>query len=903
MSQRKYQEVVTPGLRRLLVAILLLSAVLTVDSAYLGLITLLTWLGEPDLQGLLYQYAFLAHLVLGVVLIVPALIYSGLHLARAWKRPNRLAVRLGIGLFVVMLALFVSGILLTRGLPLFEVKDPGSRALIYWLHVATPLAAAWLFVLHRLAGKPIRWRSGLAIGALSIVMSAVGVALSLSSGTPPPPGDFTPSLARTAGGGLIAAEALMQDQYCVDCHADVHAQWEHSAHRFASFNNPAYLFSVRNTRKVALERDGDVRAARFCAGCHDPVPLFSGAFDEPDFDDEEHPTAHAGITCTACHAITELGSPRGNGDYIIDAPEHYPFAFSENARLRALNHLLIKGKPAHHRATFLKPLHRTSEFCGTCHKVHLPQALNKYKWLRGQNHYDSFLLSGVSGHGIASFYYPGEAEADCNGCHMPLAESDDFGAKPYTEGAGLEVRGHHFPGANTALPHLLGLPDAVNAAHREILEDSLRVDIFGLLAGNDVDAPITAPLGSAPTATVVPGNSFVVAIVLRTLTVGHLFTEGTADSNQVWLHVELTRDGDTIGTSGRRIDADGTIDPWAHFVNAWVIDRDGRRIDRRNAEDIFTKLYDHQIPPGAADVVFYRFTAPPGEGNLTVSATLNYRKFDTPYMRLFEGDGFDGNDLPVVAIASDSVSFGTPRESAVPAWQRWNDYGIGLLRKPGKGALRQAEQAFLQVAALGRTEGALNLARLYLREGRLEEAADRLEEARVGGSPPWSVAWFSAQVDLQFGKFDQAIEALEGIIATRFADARERGFDFSRDYRVHNRLAQALFERAKLERSDNAAATFLARAKDSYLEVLLLDPENVAAHYGLSQVYARLGDADAEGRHRAEHARYRVDDNARDRAIAAARRANPAADHAADPLVVYDLQRTEGATAMNEVTR
>ena len=48
MSQRKYQEVVTPRLRRLLVAVLLLSAVLTVDSAYLGLITLLTWLGEPD---------------------------------------------------------------------------------------------------------------------------------------------------------------------------------------------------------------------------------------------------------------------------------------------------------------------------------------------------------------------------------------------------------------------------------------------------------------------------------------------------------------------------------------------------------------------------------------------------------------------------------------------------------------------------------------------------------------------------------------------------------------------------------------------------------------------------------------------------------------------------------------
>ena len=28
-----------------------------------------------------------------------------------------------------------------------------------------------------------------------------------------------------------------------------------------------------------------VKASRWCAGCHDPVPFFSGAFDDPKFDD------------------------------------------------------------------------------------------------------------------------------------------------------------------------------------------------------------------------------------------------------------------------------------------------------------------------------------------------------------------------------------------------------------------------------------------------------------------------------------------------------------------------------------------------------------------------------------------------------------------------------------------
>ena len=71
----------------------------------------------------------------------------------------------------------------------------------------------------------------------------------------------------------------MMDDYCKECHADTHGAWSHSVHRFSSFNNPAYRFSVRETRKVGLEQDGTVQSSRFCAGCHDPVPFFSGAFD------------------------------------------------------------------------------------------------------------------------------------------------------------------------------------------------------------------------------------------------------------------------------------------------------------------------------------------------------------------------------------------------------------------------------------------------------------------------------------------------------------------------------------------------------------------------------------------------------------------------------------------------
>ena len=80
-------------------------------------------------------------------------------------------------------------------------------------------------------------------------------------------------------------------------------------------------------------------------------------------------------------------------------------------------------------------------------------------------------------------------------------------------------------------------------------------------------------------------------------------------------------------------------------------------------------------------------------------------------------------------------------------------------------------------------------------------------------------------------------------------------------------------------------------SEEHYRAAAELDPENVTAHYGLTQVYARLGERDLATRHRELHEIYRVDDNAHDRAVAIARKNDPAADHAADSIVVYDLGR------------
>ena len=895
-SQR---PVVGPRLRKLLLAVLALFALLVVNSAYLGAVTWRQWLTGAMLEDAAYQAMFLAHLALGLLITVPAIVYGALHLRRAIGRPNRLAVRLGLTLFACVLVLLGSGFALTRGVPLVELRDPVARSIAYWAHVATPLIACWLFVLHRLAGRPIRWAVGGAIGGLALVLGVAAMFLAETGQPQSAEQAYPPSFARTVGDDIV--EHLLREEDCADCHADAHAGWRHSAHRFASFNNPAYAFSVRNTRRKLLERDGHLAAARLCAGCHDPAPLFSGRFDDPQFDERGDPTAHIGIGCVSCHAIAAVGV-RGNADYTLAAPQRYPFAFAEHPALRWINGFLIKAKPALHKRSFLKPLHRSAEFCGTCHKVQLPQALNDYRWLRGQNHYDSFLLSGVSGHGVASFYYPDRAEANCNGCHMPLIASADFAARRFDASGERTVHAHGFPAANTALGHLLGFPDAVQTAHRRMLEGALRVDIFAAHVGADITAPLVAPL--RPRRLVLtPGGEYVFDIVLRNLTVGHLFTEGTADSNEVWLQVTAESGGRALGASGLLAAGDRAVDPWSHHVNAYVLDRHGNRIDQRNAEDIFTPLYNHQIPPGAAATAHYRLQVPEDlAGPVALRARLLYRKFDTTYLRHFQDAAFTTNSLPIVMIGEDEAVFPVRNANAfdgrdstppnIPEWQRWNDYGIGLLAKPERGALRQAEAAFRAVAGLGRAEGDLNLARVFLREGRLDEAADALGRAGHAGALPWSVAWFGAQVSRQNGDFDAAIDALTALAETRFPTARRRGFDFSRDYRLLNTLATTLFERAKLAPAD-AQAAWLERAATRHREALALDPENTAAHYGLAQVYGRLGDADAEARHRALHERYRKDDNAADRAVALARQRDAAANHAAAAVVVYDLRASD----------
>ena len=931
-ARKRYVRAVGPRLRVLLSVVFGLVALLGANSAYLSAITFLEWANRPTLyQNYFYQLMFLAHLVLGILLIGPVVVFGCVHMVNSWDRPNKRAVQVGYALFICALAVLITGVALTR-VDIFSfknigLKDPQLRNVAYWLHVITPLLAVWLYILHRLAGPRIKWRVGLgwagAVGAAVVAMVLLHSMhpqknlIGSAEGTK----YFEPSATRTVSGNFIPAQTMMMDDYCLKCHQDAYKGWFHSSHHFSSFNNPAYLFAVNETRQMGLKRDGSVRASRWCAGCHDPVPFLSGAFDDPNFDIFNHPTAKAGITCTACHAITSLEGAAhgaiGNGNYSIDEPIHYPFAYSTNDFLQYVNNQLVKAKPEFHKRTFIKPFMKTAEFCSSCHKVHLPYEVTKYKdFLRGQNHYDPFFLSGA-GHGARSFYYPPKAEENCNKCHMPLAASEDFGANFFnpTNTTQRYIHDHLFPSANTALPFLRGDKDIVER-HNQFGTNSLRVDIFGVKEGGTIDGKLTAPL-RPEVPTLQRGKTYLLEVVLRTMKLAHLFSQGTVDSNEIWVDVTGRSGGRVVARSGG-FGPHNEADPWSHFVNVYMLNKDGNRIDRRNAQEIFTPLYNNQIPPGAGFVVHYSFTVPEDlTGPLTFDVKLNYRKFDTIYVNYFKGQGWTNgmpfqvtNDLPVRVICTDTLTFpvegvaesqiSNPK-SGIPEWQRWNDYGIGLLLKGSsgseKGELIQAADAFEHVEKLGRADGPLNQARVFLKEGRLDDAVSALQRAgdKSRFDPPgprWSIAWLNGLVNKQNGYLDKAISEFRSILEDRYPELDKRGFDFSKDYEVINELGQTLFERSKAERGNpDLQKQFLQAAEKQFERTLTLDSENVTAHYNLALINAELGNTAKADEHRKLHERYRPDDNARDIAIAAARRRDKAADHAAQSIVIYPLQR------------
>ncbi|MDH5400469.1 MAG: tetratricopeptide repeat protein, partial [Cyclobacteriaceae bacterium] len=628
--------------------------------------------------------------------------------------------------------------------------------------------------------------------------------------------------------------------------------------------------------------DGIGRAkSKLCSGCHDPALMLAGKMDRPI--DRNLPEAQAGLTCLACHAIDKIHNQIGNANYNLADEQEDPYLFptSEEGSIGAFLHdAAIKAKPEVHMQQLMKPFFSKSEYCMTCHKVNLPESINNYRWLRGQDEFDNWHDSGVSGNASRTFYLPA-FKRECQDCHMP-PEPAPLGDLAANNGT---VRSHRFIAINTALPFIRNDTATLKRIEHFLQNEKLGVDIFAVSTESHPE-PLMAP--EQKNLILKAGERVTVDVVVRNKGVGHTFPGGTNDSNEGWLEFTIkNKEGKNLIISGY-IGENNHLDEMAHVFKAVFVDKNSKPIHQRNAQDIYVNVFSNVIGPGTADIAHYSFIIPEDLAGqkLTMKARLLWRKFDQNYMEFAykaNPEGFkqfkEVPKLPITEIAGDELNFTvSARETNIAVeknekdsysasdWIRFNDYGIGLLlENDTRGAIR----AFEVVAQLqpDRLDGPLNLAKTALNEGGLEEAYLHLKKCEEIKKGDPQVAWVWGRVRQEDGLYEDAISAYNYVLKS-FPEDRAARRQLGRTYYLDQQYQKSI---------------------EAYESVIRIDPEDREAYYHLSLNYRALGNEAEASRMEKAFNYYSIDESAAETA-SKYRMGNPGANLMAQDIRVHRLE-------------
>ncbi|HEV2381210.1 MAG TPA: tetratricopeptide repeat protein [Terriglobia bacterium] len=441
----------------------------------------------------------------------------------------------------------------------------------------------------------------------------------------------------------------------------------------------------------------------------------------------------------------------------------------------------------------------------------------------------------------------------------------------------------------------------------------------GLAASTATNAPpaaLMAPLGRAA-AQLHPGETARVEVVVRTRKVGHFFPAGTVDAADCWLELQA-RDsrGRIVFWSGEAADdGKGPVETGAHFYRSLQLDEHGNVINKRNAWSTRAVAYARLIPPGAADTVHFRLSVPRDAGDhITLIAKLNYRKFswwntqwafagardpanahpdvtrnydDGRWVFTAPVSGVSAKfkripDVPIVVIAEDSKTVpvtispkGGPAFTGSAAldghdWERWNDYGIGLLLQ---GDLKGAERAFETVTKVrpDYADGWTNVARALIQEGNTDAAKPILAKALQLNPNLASAHYFEGLAFKTDGDYAAAYQQF-ALAAARYPSDRVN----------RNQMGRMLF----LERKYQEAVA-------EYARTLSIDPEDLEAHYNLMLCYRGLGDDPQAAREEKLYLRFKANEAAQ--AITGAfKLAHPDDNNEAQPIHEHVSVRLTG---------
>lgn len=643
------------------------AASITAACAATGLSTYLV-----DQHSTWLQWSALAHILTGLGCLLTLLPYVFIHFRRTLSI-RRLSVLLS-GIVTVPPLLGMAG----AGLFMFLDGQREAARWIYWLHVYAAFALLSLVALHfclhlwlrgkRKATAPIEATSyapgilrkvvvltgavQLVIVGCTLAYNATSAQYSTASAAPNYSysyGEhrFRPSQTETANGAFVDKRQIAESKRCISCHRDVADQWNASAHR-QSASDAAYVTNV-----TLLATKKGIAATRYCEGCHAPVALLSGELSPGG----EHAgivgtVANVeGVSCMGCHGIDKMIHLKGVASYEFDARQDYLFETSENPLLRRLHDLLLRSRPAQHRADLGKPLFKDPQYCAACHAQFMDKDMNSWGWVKMQDEYTAWVNSPYSKQQEEA--YAENSANRCQDCHMPLVPSSD----PSRDEEG-RVRSHAFLGANTFLPMLNG-DEAHLAQTKEFLQtNKLRVSIdrpkrtdtrqnyqaLNETLRSEEEAPPYYYLG----------EKAALRVAVTNRGVGHDFPGGTIDIGEAWVEFQVhDADGVEVFSSGS-IRSSGDVDPSAYFYRSLAVDKKGEHVWRHDLFNMVGESFRRVIKSGETDVAEFAFAIPSwAKSPLTVAAALKYRKLNDRYARWALAKQYVA--IPAVNLAWDSL--------------------------------------------------------------------------------------------------------------------------------------------------------------------------------------------------------------------------------------------------------
>jgi hypothetical protein len=314
---------------------------------------------------------------------------------------------------------------------------------------------------------------------------------------------------------------------------------------------------------------------------------------------------------------------------------------------------LIRAYPRHHKKSFTRPLLRTPEFCGACHKQFIDKELNRATRVQLQNQYDAWKGSHWF---VPDEKNPMRADPEkslvCNDCHMRRMDSQDPSAK---EG---KHKHHGYIAAGQWLPRLHGLPHADK--HIKLTEDWLQGKTVIPEIADRWPAGPPVPVVIEGPETVKAGEKVKIRVVA-----------------ECWFDVSVKWNGEEIFRSGK-LDEDGFIQEGAFMLKAEGVDRAGHLIDRHNLWDMVGARFRRVLYPGYSDREEFtfecacesgrgvepaqgEFEAPAGSaGELVVTAILKYRKVDQTLLNVMDPSGKTRAPVTDMTIATKRIRVEKP---------------------------------------------------------------------------------------------------------------------------------------------------------------------------------------------------------------------------------------------------